>query len=396
MSGNGMDLRTIAQAAVKHVILTSDPAVPETSTLSWEISKPYCTAVVDLLTSLVSADSHALSVLQGLRSSPDDMHAHRHVATVVERAMRQPLPLAEQLASAVAAAEREILFDYRVGPRYTGAATPVRSEDLEPVAQARPGSSTEITHEDVHIVIPFRDRTGDRIRNLLSAVTALRDQTVHHASYTITVVETDETPRWSKRIEAVADDYFYAPYAGPFNKSWATNIGVMHGRQRSLICILDVDILPDRSFLQRCATHFQDDSVVGLNVAELYFLDEPSTHTAIRQRCLHGAPHISHEYLRGFVMRRPVGGCQWVRTETYHAINGMDERYEGWGGEDRDLLNRLRTVGQVARVELSATHLHHQRQTIRRKDGTLFNTDIPTDWSCAGHHYGRMDRYSSA
>jgi hypothetical protein len=389
-----LEIDKVAAAAVKHAVLTHDAAVPQTSTLSWDLSRPYCHKVFQLLTSLLSGDADAQSALARLCSSPTDIAAHQDLADAVRRTAPRRPDVLRELARAAALAEREILFDYRVGHRYPAQAQVESLPELTDVARSRVPTGTSTRRDGVQIVIPFRDRHGDRIRNLVAAIAALRDQSVDPGFVTITVVETDATPRWRSIAERIADTYLFAVYEGPFNKSWAVNIGAVHGPTARLICALDVDILADRDFVQRCAGQFDDPAVAGLNVSELYFLDPPSTHAAIHQRCLRGASRTDPDELRGFVMRQPVGGCQWARADTYHAINGMDERYEGWGGEDRDLRDRLNDLGPVVRADLCLPHLDHLRQTMRQPDGALFNTDIPRDWSAGRRTYGDPDRHA--
>jgi hypothetical protein len=42
----------------------------------------------------------------------------------------------------------------------------------------------------------------------------------------------------------------------------------------------------------------------------------------------------------GFTLHRGPGPCTWVRADMFLAVGGMDERYQGWGGEDFDFINR--------------------------------------------------------
>jgi predicted glycosyltransferase involved in capsule biosynthesis len=42
--------------------------------------------------------------------------------------------------------------------------------------------------------------------------------------------------------------------------------------------------------------------------------------------------------LRGFLVHRAQGVCVWLRRDVFDGIGGLDERYEGWGKEDMDLL----------------------------------------------------------
>ncbi len=66
---------------------------------------------------------------------------------------------------------------------------------------------------------------GERLRNLLACLLALRDQSYPRDGYRVTVVETDGVPRWRDVIAPYADHYLFAANSGDFNKSWAVNVG---------------------------------------------------------------------------------------------------------------------------------------------------------------------------
>jgi GT2 family glycosyltransferase len=59
------------------------------------------------------------------------------------------------------------------------------------------------------------------------------------------------------------------------------------------------------------------------------------------------------------IMQNFPGGSLGVRREVYHAIGGMDESFEGWGGEDNEFLDRLNTTNVFQGGFLPAVHLWH-------------------------------------
>jgi glycosyltransferase involved in cell wall biosynthesis len=71
----------------------------------------------------------------------------------------------------------------------------------------------------------------------------------------------------------------------------------------------------------------------------------------------------------GMLMRRPANGLVAIKTCNFAAwrddlvlVNGFDERFEGWGPEDKELALRLRHAGVRRQTLLFggiATHLHH-------------------------------------
>ena len=56
------------------------------------------------------------------------------------------------------------------------------------------------------------------------------------------------------------------------------------------------------------------------------------------------------------------GGALWVDAALYHAIGGYDERFRGWGCEDREICRRLeRAAGTLPRLGGCLLHLDHPR-----------------------------------
>lgn len=213
------------------------------------------------------------------------------------------------------------------------------------------------------VVVPFRDRSsgGQRARNTLACLRSLRDQSVPAGEMHIVVVESDDRPRWRDRFEPVADQYLFAPSSRPFNKSWVVNVGVgMARRAADLVCVLDGDILVDRDFILRNVERF-DRPAAGAHLPfrDMLYLDDRSTRLAIDRRCRDGLPSIPLETVRGFLVRRGPGGCVWLRRDAFEAVNGFDERFEDWGGEDLDFVLRLQLAAAIHFYDDPLLHLGH-------------------------------------
>ncbi len=83
--------------------------------------------------------------------------------------------------------------------------------------------------------------------------------------------------------------------------------------------------------------------------------------------------HVKNLFYR--LVRKPyspqiLGGNFSVCRDAFYAVNGFDERYEGGGGEDSDIRNRLRNRG-YAGVSLwnraFTCHLSHRSEPSRRE-----------------------------
>ena len=80
-----------------------------------------------------------------------------------------------------------------------------------------------------------------------------------------------------------------------------------------------------------------------------------------------------------------------IHKDDYINVNGYDEEYEGWGGEDADLGYRLYTSGIKSRTfstKLPAIHLSHTYDSTKTgdKNKTLYNTKKknidPNNYNC--------------
>jgi hypothetical protein len=212
------------------------------------------------------------------------------------------------------------------------------------------------------------------------------------------VVEADEEPRWREIITPLADHYLFAPSAGGFNKSWVSNTGLVNTPgPTDVVCITDADVLADRDFVARNAERFTHPGVMGfIPYREMLQMDDVSTWRAIRERVMDRHAEASLNRVRGFELRRGPGLCMWVRAEMYLRVGGMDERYEGWGGEDFDFNNRFGFAAPFDCYDGPLLHMRHPAVYELRDDGELVNAHIPPlSWQPEGP-IGQLDRFAAA
>jgi hypothetical protein len=85
-----------------------------------------------------------------------------------------------------------------------------------------------------------------------------------------------------------------------------------------------------------------------------------------------------------------------VRRSVFERIGGMDERYEGWGGEDHDFVYRFDIAAPFDSYDDRLLHLTHPEASVLNDDGTLINAHIPPlSWKPA-EPIGRLDRFARA
>jgi N-terminal domain of galactosyltransferase len=383
------DRDVLATAAVDSIVVASDTRARSASAYFWDRGRPWTGAVVEAVSRC--EDPVIRSLGHDLAADPLDPARYFALRSALTRADEAAVAGIYDLAWQ---AESNSRLGYQLGPRYERDEPPVRVDELESLPAGVPLGSPD--QAEVLIVIPFQDRTADhhRLRNLLACLLALRDQSSPRARYQVVVVETDAEARWGEVIAQRADHYLFAAKPGPFNKAWTVNVGVRHtpGRPEA-ICILDADVLVDREFVERNAARFRRPGTGGhLTYRNMLSLDEPATSHAIRERVERHQPTADPDFFRGFMLRRPPGCCVWVRAAAYDRIGGMDERYEGWGGEDYDFLHRLDLETPLDNYDDWLLHMHHPPSAFIREDGGL--VDIPPLSWRPTEPIGRLDRFA--
>ncbi|MFJ9034749.1 glycosyltransferase [Streptomyces sp. NPDC102274] len=392
-------VQVLARRLADYAVLAHDPAVPAATVGYWEMSRASYAAIDGEVRMLLAENLDGRRVHTALIATPHEPAHHRslteHLAALLHR---QPAQQA-RLAALTDAADRELWLDHHLGDRHSGGATPLGIEDVRALARPR-AEQPAADGRQVHIVIPFRDRTGGgRARNLLACLIALRDQDHEAGSIQVTVVETDKLPHWRELIEPLADSYVFATHHGRFNKSWAVNVGVVtQGSGSTYTCVLDADILVDRSFVHRNVQRFLDDGhTAHVCCDQSLSLDGPSTAEAIARRCSAGDPAVPLNVLRGVLLREPPGGALWTRTDAYHEVAGFDERFEGWGGEDEDIVRRLRRSGAFRRYsDDPLLHMDHPRPPMRNSAQQGFNAHVQAGSWNGSEGYGDLRKYTVA
>ena len=388
------DYDVLARAVADSLVIAADPDA-RASPLYWQAAEPSLRAVVDAVRS--AADEEIRFLGERLLQNPARARGHAELVDALLRQEPEQSPLAA-LFELAWAAECPSRLGYHVGPGYMTDVPAIQADDL--CALPAGLSSAGGDSSEVLVVIPFRDRDPGavRLRNLLACLLSLRDQSYPREGYCVVVVETDNRPRWRDVIAPRTDYYLFAPSPGPFNKSWAVNVGATHcPGQPEVICILDGDVLSDRDFIARNTARFrQPGTVAHLTYRDMFCLDPASSARAIRDRLWEHAAAPDPARLRGFLLRRPPGCCVWVRAEAFHRIGGMDERYEGWGGEDYDFAQRLNYAAPLDTYDDSLLHLSHPPASVLGPNGQHVNAQIPSmSWRPTGP-IGRLDRFTVA
>ena len=368
----------VVEAVINSVLLTADEFAQTAAQDYWDMS---ATAHRGVLTALreIPRDPELQAALDAALHAPQSpVPVGRLTAVVTERLTRSVPPSARErlwmtshhndpwarVAAQATRADGLGRLYVHVGPDW------VPSEEQATVARiplpralAGPDAKPVVT-----IVVPFRDRdpSQGRLRNVLACLASLGDQSVDRDSFRVVVVEIDDRPRWSRLLRDRCDRYVFAERAGHFNKAWGVNVGVVAAADSAITCILDGDILVDRDFVGRNRARFAARGAQAhWPFTDALCLDDAASHVAIADRCLRSAPAIPVGALRGVYLRRPPGHCVWLWTDLFHRAHGMDERFEGWGGEDLDFVFRLDVLAGVDRYHDDLLHLCHPRPPVK-------------------------------
>ncbi len=384
----------LADSIAGSVVLAHDPSARETSVVYWERARDAHQKVLDALAKL--PEPHIVRLHDRLVDDPSQVAAYRSLVVALAEWLRRNANQASRLAEIAWHADSVSRLRVHVGCQFPADVRPVGTEELRHIGLVRRASRQ--CPPDAAVIIPFRERdpNGHRARNLLACLHALNRQSYPRDRFRVVVIESDRRPRWCEFAGPLADTYLFAANPGPFNKSWVVNVGVVHAaRAAELICILDGDIVVDESFIERNVERFERPGTQGLWPArEVLFLDPPSTGIAIRRRCLEDAPDVNTELLRGVFLRHPPGGCIWLRQELFRRVAGMDERFEGWGGEDRDFAFRIDQQGGLDRCDDTLVHLAHPRAPARPAGGQAFWAGFRWASWPPDSEIGRLDKYA--
>jgi glycosyltransferase involved in cell wall biosynthesis len=198
----------------------------------------------------------------------------------------------------------------------------------------------------------------DRARNVRLCLNVLNAQeNIARSEFQTFLIEQDYAPQLDPEIARLADHRQFAYNAGPYNRGWAFNIGANLVRgEADYLLFLDADVLLERDCLRRALDLLRGGRVAVRPYSEALFLDRESTARVLRDwPRLPGAADLS-----GSLFVNPMGLCIAVEAGLYHRVGGHDERFEGWGWEDREFWERLERHAAIDRLPDRILHLHHE------------------------------------
>jgi N-terminal domain of galactosyltransferase/Glycosyl transferase family 2 len=219
-----------------------------------------------------------------------------------------------------------------------------RSEPL-PAARAEPPRVSFI----------MGHRGPARVPHLLTTLRSLAGQ--EDVPFECLVVEQAVAPELPAILPAwVRHLHTPLPYPDlPYSRAWAFNCGARAARGEYLV-FHDNDICVPKHYARELALVFQQGFEAARLLRFLFYLAEAQTQELFRT----ADATLKEPPLE--IVQNCAGGTLAVRRDVYFAVGGHDEMFLGWGGEDNEMFDRLRTRRLHDCSYLPFLHLHHAPQ----------------------------------
>lgn len=201
----------------------------------------------------------------------------------------------------------------------------------------------------VSIILPVRgEERAAAVRIVANALVRMAG-----SSSEVLVCEHDSTPRFARNMAPGVRHVFVPAAEGEaFNKSRAMNAGACAARHPVLV-LHDADVVAVPDFLCQSFAILEQGWEAVRPIRFLFLLDEADSRDCHRMESWAGVREVA------LVQQNFPGIATVIRRDTYLEIGGHDERFEGWGGEDLEFLDRLRTRRLYPGSFLPAVHLWH-------------------------------------
>lgn len=216
-----------------------------------------------------------------------------------------------------------------------------------PIALSAAGSPC---HEQPQVSVVIGVRGTRRLPQFHCCMASLAAQ--RNARVEVVVVEQSPVPEFENLVPGfVRYLHQHAPEGMPYNRSWALNAGVRAARA-PIVVLHDADMVVPKDFAAAIVAAMGD-SLDALRLPRfIFYLDEATSLVVQDTRAFPAGLRVDTVIANN---RTPVA----VTRAAYLAIGGHDEGYCGWGAEDDDFMDRLRTLRLGEGAFLPIVHLWH-------------------------------------
>lgn len=203
-------------------------------------------------------------------------------------------------------------------------------------------------------VIGYRHRM-DRLNNLRKVL----EWVSSFSNMDIILVEQDSVPRIDHIT--IPGRHVFARNEGPYNRSWAFNIGMRYNRN-PIIAFGDSDIIMEPSQFAESVNQLNDHDVVSPYSSVLDLTQEENGYSFQNLLAISrpGRGEDDHQKIN------LCGGLVLFRSESVSRVGGWAENYfVGWGGEDDFQTFKVKKLGlKTKEMPYKAYHFWHPKQEI--------------------------------
>lgn len=199
----------------------------------------------------------------------------------------------------------------------------------------------------ITIIYPYRNKEIDRVENSLRS---LEQQT--NKEFKVLIVDYGSETCYKDKLKQLGSEFkfvdiIYSHTKGQlWSRSIALNIG-LKACKTEYVFISDVDMLFNNSFTELLHRQAAAKTLTYYKVA--YLEESESYHT------LEFDTYKISSYSKDYAM----GMCLFSLQDAID-INGYDEFFKIWGGEDNDFINRMKNAGVSVEFNQDETYLYHQ------------------------------------
>jgi hypothetical protein len=141
----------------------------------------------------------------------------------------------------------------------------------------------------------------------------------------------------------------------PYSRAWAFNVGAREARGEVLI-LHDNDLCAPACYAREVLRLLSGEFEAARLQRFIFYLGDRDSRGVIANG------RIEPDFVPEAVVHNNHGGTLAVRRSVYLELGGHDEGFLGWGGEDNEMFDRLRTRRLHDHAFLPFVHLYHGPQ----------------------------------
>ena len=225
----------------------------------------------------------------------------------------------------------------------------------------------------------FPDNDPSRARNLLFLLEWI--DYYYGDLFEVLLVEQDIAPKMGSISDKfkpyVKTEFLYNP--ADFNRGWGYNVAIKHLTNKSVVSLMDTDVLTGKNFVDEILNCFGKYKAIS-PYSNIYFTNEEEA-SGVRDTM--GLVNLKRE--DGITKPTTIaGGVVIIRRDVYLDLRGF-EQYTGYGGEDRALDVVLLATCKPDELRVAPyvyAHMHHPIGKIDASRLKMVLEDLSENFGC--------------